>query len=368
MATSSTRVSLSENSLIEQYLKAAASFPFQDFSSLQTAIRSQISTLCKTLSIPEVEVKFKPEEEMGEGEFEWQSWTMEAGVKNPTADQPNFTTFVGMLYHETRHAEQAYRAAQAGLLSWQTIKSEMTPQSPATIQMVTKELQVPETVVVDAAKGLNLLKDNDKEGFEWYEARKSKANDQLQNDVNKAGIPIAEAERVVKQKAQAMHQLVTAIGATTFTGNDVVVAESLEKALEKAKKIELKAVDDLFKEAKLYYYNYRNISYERDAHLLGWQVEDRFAQIKGKGWEPARTGQPALPEISNQLFQACYAIERLGDFLVLGFDPEGVWKTRDKQTVEPLIKPVTELDSTLDQLVGRYIVAGKADVTLRANI
>jgi hypothetical protein len=226
----------------------------------------------------------------GGAEFTPSTWTITLGRKGIAvgASAVEQAVLAGVLYHEARHAEQAFRSACR-------LVREHKQQSEETLTgIVAAKMKLPFAIANAAASKATVAVpgDVDTQDVKWLASYLNKTNDELQYQAARASKFFFDAEEVetkaisdlialadpVRTSFQAAiaGQVISLQALVTTPPQDFATAR---QAWVKKKSAYGKAVSDAHNNIVAGFAlikAYRNIPEEADAHTLGWQIETAY--------------------------------------------------------------------------------------------
>lgn len=274
----------------------------------------------------------------GGAEFTPSTWTITLGRNGLAvgASAVQQAVLAGVLYHEARHAEQAFRSACRLARD-----HKQEPEDKLTL-MVLAKMKLPLAVAAAAASKATVAVpgDADTQDAKWLASYLNKTNDELQYQAARASGFFFDAERF---ETTAISDLIALAGPvrTSFqaaitrevTSLQALVTEAPQdfttarQAWEEKKSAYGKAVVDAHNSISTGFAlikAYRNIPEEADAHSLGWQIETAYLDGVNpqNRYEAARTAGTDLFAKTDRLQDALLEALAPEDFELVHFDEQ----------------------------------------------
>jgi hypothetical protein len=225
-------------------------------------------TFFQQLKVTPPKIAIDPEIVAGDGALDWSTWELIVGASTPTesVNSENSALIMGAVFHELRHAEQLVRSVR-----WAVAKNK----SQASI---THDLGIPDALFLEVKAGVTADSGNDQQACKWYDSRHK--GDAAQKDVVKLGMIAAEAEKMLITSLDPISKHLRALAKDLKTKlNSTAGASKTMKDADDS----IKTCTDALNPKKIYkpfeimegiVSAYRSLEIEKDAHLLGWKIEN----------------------------------------------------------------------------------------------
>lgn len=221
------------------------------------------------IKAPVPKVTISEDETAGQGEFDSVTWTLSVGASTPTEsiNKDSAAFIFGAIYHELYHAEQAIRS-----VLWALAKG--TPE--VTIE---RDLGIKYETILRIKEGGTPEAAADHKAGSWYASRRD--GDEAMKDLNKLGLILEESKQMLIKMLPPLASALRAFSAdlspkvrgSKNTLNTVIDSESNE--IERVKNLcDPTGYTAPFLAVEKIVSAYRSLSHEKDAHLLGWEIED----------------------------------------------------------------------------------------------
>jgi hypothetical protein len=314
-----------------------------DFVIIAQKLVSEFATdFFQKISAPLPKITILESQTAGEGEFDYAEWSLAIGAStsNQTVDKNTAALIFGAIYHELRHAEQAVRA-----VLWAVSKDK----PDITIE---RELGIQNTILRQIKIGLTKENETDKEAETWYGSRRD--GDDVMKDLAKNSLLLEEGKSILTDKLPIL--------SNKLSGTSQILKESVTNSIDLEKTMD-SYYDDIVEIRKFSASNqylapfikiennvsaYRNLSHEKDAHLLGWKIED---SIRGAARVDSYV-EISKSNLNTTLSKADKALEVLESASLEASVGEM------KETKEQLLIQITKTEEAVNELNTNWNIQG----------
>lgn len=272
----------------------------------------------------------------GAASFDEKTWTMSLlGDSLTTTDPGILTELVGTVYHEARHAEQNFRVAQQAAAD----------DDETGLYRLKLPAEIREAAVKSKGEFANLGEATKKATTEWSESLKNPRAvlDPMEEAERVLGIQFSLYSKSLEVLLVMVRMLALQLGTGELEAGAVIeVASILTNHREEETRLTQAA-----KLYQAYLIAYRQMPHERDAHVLGWTVEDTFRTGKAQAdYDPKFASRvPDDDTIWGDIALLDNSLDRLRDLL------EALQKLAANSSVKKVVSSDDEEDFDFEEPV-----------------